>query len=97
MRVRWLRVAVSEARDARVYYDERQAGLGARFTRELAATVKRIRDLPETWPEVETSLRRALVNRFPYLVHYTVEHGVIIIIGVYHSRRRPISRRTRLE
>ncbi|MEM6990466.1 MAG: hypothetical protein AAF721_08215 [Myxococcota bacterium] len=50
MRVRWLRVAVDEAAEARLYYEEQRPGLGARFAGEVAATVKPIRALPSTWP-----------------------------------------------
>jgi plasmid stabilization system protein ParE len=96
VRVRWLRTAVDEARDARLYYDARKTGLGARFVRELAATVTRVRELPLAWPEVDPPVRRALVNRFPYLLHYAVESDTILIVGVYHAKRRPISWRDRL-
>lgn len=97
MRVRWLRTAVHEARDARVYYDAQREGLGARFSREVAATVRRVRELPLAWPEVDPPVRRALVNRFPYLLHYAVEGDTVLILGVYHAKRRPISWRDRLK
>jgi len=97
MRVRWLRAAMQEARDARIYYDAQRAGLGARFSREVAATVRRVCELPLTWPEVDPPVRRALVNRFPYLLHYAVEGDTILILGVYHGKRRPISWRGRLK
>lgn len=96
MRVRWLRVAALEARDARLFYDGRRDGLGARFTEELRATLRRIQDLPLTWPEVDGPVRRALVNRFPYLVHYAVERDEVLVVGVYHAKRRPIAWRERL-
>ncbi len=96
MRVRWLRVAALEAQEARQFYEGRLDGLGARFTGELRATLRRIQDLPLAWPEVDTTVRRALVNRFPYLVHYAVEQDAVIIVGVYHAKRRPIAWRSRL-
>lgn len=95
MRVRWLPIAVHEAREARVYYEAQRSGRGARFSRELAATVRRVRELPLAWPEVDAPVRRALVNRFPYLLHYAVEGDTILILGVYHAKRRPISWRER--
>jgi plasmid stabilization system protein ParE len=97
VRIRWLRPAVDEAREARIYYDERKTGLGARFARELAATVRRVRELPRAWPEVDPPVRRALVNRFPYVLHYAVESDTILIVGVYHAKRRPIPWRDRLK
>ena len=97
MRVRWLRTAVQEAREARIYYEAQRKGRGTRFSRELRATVKRVRELPLAWPEVDPPVRRALVNRFPYLLHYAVEGNTILILGVYHAKRRPISWRDRLK
>lgn len=97
MRVRWLRTAVDEARDARVYYEAQKPGLGSRFAQELAATVRRVRELPLAWPAVDPPVRRALVNRFPYLVHYAVDSDTILIIGVYHAKRRPIAWRDRVK
>lgn len=91
MRVRWLRTAVLEAREAREYYEAQGPGLGDRFAVELEAAVRRARELPLAWPEVDPPVRRALVNRFPYLLHYAVEADTLLILGVYHSKRRPIS------
>jgi toxin ParE1/3/4 len=96
MRVRWLRVAAVEARDARLFYECRREGLGARFTRELRATLRSIQELPLVWPEVDGPIRRALVNRFPYLVHNAVERDEVMIVGMYHAKRRPIAWRSRL-
>ncbi len=96
MRLRWVRTAALEARDARAYYDAQRPGFGDRFALELRATVRRIQDLPLAWPEVEPPVRRALVNRFPYLVHYVLEGPSVVILGVYHGKRRPIPWRGRM-
>jgi hypothetical protein len=37
------------------------------------------------------------VNRFPYLVHYLIEDDVVLVLGVYHARRMPITWRDRRE
>lgn len=97
VRVRWLRIAALEAREARVYYDAQSDGLGARFIDELKATLQRIRALPLAWPETEPPVRRVMINRFPYLVHYVVREETIFVLGVYHAKRRPIAWRDRLD
>jgi plasmid stabilization system protein ParE len=96
VRVRFARVAALEAREARRYYDGEREGLGGRFVGELRATLRRITEHPLAWPECEPSIRRALVNRFPYLVHYTLQEDEVFVLGVYHARRRPISWTDRL-
>lgn len=85
-----------EAREARLFYEDREYGLGTRFTHELRRTITRIEEFPLAWPEVDPPIRRILVNRFPYLVHYAAKGDRLTILGVYHARRRPISWRTRM-
>lgn len=36
---------------------------------------------------IDPPVRKALVNRFPYLLHYACESDAIV--GVYHAKRRP--------
>lgn len=96
-KVKWLRVAAVEAREARCFYETEAAGLGDRFTGELKAPLRRIVAFPRAWPPVEPPVRRALVNRFPYLVHYVADEETIVVLGVYHSKRRPISWKGRLD
>ena len=97
MDVRWLQVAVHEARDARRFYDEQRASLGSEFLAELETAIERIRSYPKAWPLIDEPVRRTVVNRFPYLVHYLEDDRGILVIGVYHSRRAPISWQRRLK
>jgi plasmid stabilization system protein ParE len=96
VRFRWTRVAADEAREARLYYESEKAGLGAEFVDELRACIDRIDRNPLAWPQVETPVRRTLVNRFPYLVHYVVDDEQVLVLGVYHARRKPVSWTERL-
>jgi len=94
--VRWSRIAAEEARHARRVYAAEQDGLGARFVQELQTAISRIEAFPLAWPVVESPIRRAVVNRFPYLIHYTIEGDTLTILGVYHASRAPIRWRDRL-
>jgi hypothetical protein len=42
--------AVSEAQEARAYYESEREGLGGRFVDELSATLDRIVRFPDAWP-----------------------------------------------
>ena len=96
MTIRWTRVAALESREARRFYESEQPGLGAAFVAELKEAVLRVRAFPLAWPVVEEPVRRIVINRFPYLLHYVIDDDVITVIGVYHARRAPIHWRDRL-
>ena len=41
--------------------------------------------------------RRGLVRRFPYSIYYVVEGDVVLVVGLFHSARRPASTAATLE
>jgi toxin ParE1/3/4 len=78
-----------EYREAAVFYETRQTGLGARFTREIETTIERILETPERCRFVEQDVRRCLAHIFPYAIFYTVEVDFVLIVAVAHGSRRP--------
>ncbi len=78
-----------EYREAALFYEARQSGLGASFTREIEAAIDRILEAPELFRFVEQDVRRCLAHTFPYGVLYTLERDFILIVAVAHGSRRP--------
>ncbi|HEX7721622.1 MAG TPA: type II toxin-antitoxin system RelE/ParE family toxin [Pyrinomonadaceae bacterium] len=85
-----------EYREAAVFYEARQSGLGAAFTLEVEAAIDRIVAAPERWRAIEQDVRRCLTHTFPYGILYTIEEDSILIVAVMHLRRRPGYWRNRL-
>ena len=81
--------ARDEYRDAARFYEERRAGLGARFTTEVEAAITQILEAPLRWSIVEEDVRRCLTHIFPYGILYTVEADSILIVAVMHCSRKP--------
>ena len=81
--------ARAEYIEAAAYYEHRRAGLGARFTIEIEATIERIIEAPSRWPVLEQDVRRCLTHIFHYGVLYTVEPDHVLILAVMHCSRRP--------
>jgi toxin ParE1/3/4 len=52
--------------EAARYYEQRRAGLGARFSVEVEAAIGRILEAPLRWPAIEQDVRRYLTHVFPY-------------------------------
>jgi hypothetical protein len=75
--------------EAIAYYEERQAGLGSRFTIEIESAIQRIVEAPNRWPGIEGEVRRCLAHTFPYGVLYSIETDHILLIAIMHLSRKP--------
>ena len=95
--VKFLAAAEIEADEGVAWYEERESGLGTKFRESVESTILSIIDNPFAHPIVEGSrVRRALVDRFPYIVVYTFEIGFILIVSVFHTSRNPLIWRGRI-
>jgi toxin ParE1/3/4 len=65
-------------------------GLGVEFLNELERQVLKIASLPTQWRGVEGDSRRALMQRFPYVIYYRIlENDVLRVTLVKYQRRHP--------
>ena len=69
------------------WYQRIDPNLAFRFRVEMRTTLRRIRQLPYAFPRVAGVFRQASLNRFPYLVYYSVKSDVVNIRAVLHKRR----------
>lgn len=80
--------AEAEAVEARDWYENRRDGLGTEFRAALEDTIDRIVTNPLMHPEVHDETRRAILQRFPYVVYYRVVGEEIVVLAV-HGRQHP--------
>ncbi|MFC1669808.1 type II toxin-antitoxin system RelE/ParE family toxin [Spirochaetota bacterium] len=71
------------------YYEERKAGLGLEFSKEVFSAIQRIIQFPDSWPKLSKNTLRCLTNRFPYGIIYHIVEDEVIIIAVMHLNRKP--------
>jgi plasmid stabilization system protein ParE len=88
--------AVSDVIETRRWYAKRQEGLDQRFQRELDDALAKIGDRPTSFPVVARGIRRAQLDRFPYLVFYRHTRDEIVIFAVMHGSRSDKAWRDRL-
>ncbi len=81
--------AVSEIREASLYYQAQQVGLGERFLSSIQESLTRITNFPESFPVVADNVRQCKVARFPYTIVYRIQVNYIQVIALAHSRRKP--------
>jgi toxin ParE1/3/4 len=84
-----------EIRSAALWYDEQTPGLGDRFIAQVTAALIAIEEHPElypTWPGLSAGqrIRKAGLDRFPYLVAFEVQESRVLVLALAHARRRPL-------
>jgi plasmid stabilization system protein ParE len=81
--------ALDELREAKLFYDLQEKGLGARFVKEARSAAVTVASNPLAWQVERGDIRRFLVNRFPYKLLNAIEGERVIIIAVAHQHRNP--------
>lgn len=77
------------------WYERQRAGLGAEFAVEIRRTLMAASEFPERAPAVEADIRRIKAHRFPYYVFYRIRSSRLVVLAIFHARRRPIRWRKR--
>ena len=86
---RFTSAALSELREATLYYEQQEKGLGVKFLDEIDATVDRVQRFPHAWHPVSARSRRCRTHRFPFGLLYQVRSDEILITAVMDLRRDP--------
>lgn len=86
---RFTSAALSELKQAALYYERKQSGLGTAFLDEIDATVERVLRFPQAWHPVSARSRRCRTHRFPFGLLYQVRSDEILITAVMDLRRDP--------
>ena len=81
--------ALSELRQATLFYEQQKKGLGVRFLDEIDDTIDRILRFPYAWHPVSARSRRCRTHRFPFGLLYQVRPDEILITAVMDLRRDP--------
>ena len=83
--------AKQDIRDAALWYNAKQKGLGKRFVGEVREKVLFIRKNPKACNVKYDNVRTAVLNIFPFMIHYVVDdkNKAVIISAVLHTSRNP--------
>jgi toxin ParE1/3/4 len=83
------RVAEKEFNDSIAWYDGEREGLGQEFRATIEEYFQCIADNPDRFPKIRGEVRRAIVRRFPFVIHFLIETNRIVILSVFHTSREP--------
>ena len=81
--------AATELNIAFSWYEGQRKGLGFEFLDCVEAVVKTILQTPKLYAKYHHPFRRALVQRFPFSVFYTIEINEIVVHAIFDNRQDP--------
>lgn len=86
-----LPLAKQDIKEAAHWYNERQHGLGKRFTLHLRQKVNFIRQNPKAVAIRYDNVRTAVLDVFPYMVHFVLdeEKQLVIVSAVLSTHQDP--------
>lgn len=79
------------------WYEGESPGLGEDLLEAIVEILEVVRTTPRAFPVSRPGIRRALVRRFPFAIHYTALDTVgatesadrIVVLAIVHTRRHP--------
>lgn len=81
--------ALAEAAHALRHYVEVHPDLARRYSDDLQATIRAARIFPQTGYPMHDGFRRKAFRKFPYLLIYAIEEGLLVVYAIPHKRQRP--------
>lgn len=83
--------AKSDILEAIDYYEFKQSGLGKRFLNAFKKKSRDIRLNPEGYAIKYKNVRMAVINKFPYVIHFQMDNSkkIISILSVFYGGINP--------
>ena len=82
-------LARMELDEAMGWYEKQKQGLGVELKEAVDQMLARIAETPGRFRPVRGEVRRALLRRFPYAIHFLPEPQAIVVLAVFHTKRDP--------
>lgn len=71
------------------YYDAQKGNLGKAFARELQEMMKLVRQTPFLFPKVDRQRRKAVLQKFSFVIVFEVIDDRINVLAIFHTKRNP--------
>lgn len=86
-----LSLAIQDIKEAAIWYNSKQKDLGKKFTQKIRLKVDLICKHPRAFTIRYENTRTAILDTFPYMIHYTIDESqkTIIISAVFHTSLNP--------
>jgi len=91
-----LKDVVSDLNDGKLFYDQREFGVGDYFWESLIADIESLK-IYSGIHNKRYGLYRMFATRFPYTIYYEIKGEIAYIIAVLPMRRNPLWIKKKLE
>ena len=83
--------ALVDIKEARVWYNLQQKGLGNRLIADVKNVIASIKRNPYLASKKFENIRTAACKTFPYSIHYEIDEdqSMIRVVSIFHFSRRP--------
>lgn len=95
--VKFHRFAQVEFEESILYYRNKKEGLDQLFFEYYISIEARLESNPFQFPLVQSGIRKATFQRFPYLIFFTLDRGYVCILSIVHQKRKPKNLLNRLK
>jgi plasmid stabilization system protein ParE len=75
--------------EAVAWYEGEKAGLGLALKTAVDHTLTAASQQPELFRRIHGPVRRAVLRRFPYSLHFMEEPARLVVLAVFHGSRDP--------
>ena len=86
--------SIADIEKAKDWYDKQQVGLGNRFANATFKSIESVQSNPLGCQIKYRFTREKLVNKFPYIIIYSIEENVIFILRVFNCKQNPKKKST---
>lgn len=81
--------ALAELQAQAIFYEERSAGLGERFTGQVEAALALAQSMPGVGSPYKYGTRRVFPKDFPHSIVYRETPELLVVLAVAPFRRKP--------
>ena len=75
--------------EAKHYYKTQEENLYKKFKYDLEQSLNRILSFPNLYPNIDTNIKKCVLNKFPYTILYTIKNDTIYILAIANHHKNP--------
>jgi plasmid stabilization system protein ParE len=85
---RFLEEAAADAHAIYKWYLKKSQSAAENFRFEMNVTLRKVMEMPTRWPEIDRDHRHLLLERYPVSIVYRISGEQVVIVAVWHAKRR---------
>jgi hypothetical protein len=82
--------ALTDIQEITEWYNKQSSGLGIRCQKQVISQINKLNKRPLVYIVRYTDVRCMLIKKFPFMVHFLIENGIVVVFAVLHMSRNPI-------